>query len=488
MWGSQLLKLADGLTDSGSSHLSHWRTITMSNATTPSLAYRFSPRATLAALGIRLQGLTLFGPVRAHVHISQKTITHTPVQKLYDAFIAILAGAHGFVEINQRLRSDPGLQAAFGRQSCAEQSVVQDTLDACTEGNVEQMHRAMNAIYRCHSRGARHDYDRSLQVLDADMTGMPCGPKAAFATKGYFAHQRNRRGRQMGRVLATAYGEIGVDRLFGGTTQRSTALRPLVQAAEQTLALDEKKRSRTLWRIAAGGGSMTEINWLLDQGYQVQGKDYSSLRARKLAESVTQWVDDPRIPERQGGWVMVPPTCYHRPGHRVAVRCRKKNGQWGVGVLISTLTPHEVLTLSRQPVDREQDPCAVLLAYVAVYDQRGGGVETAIKGDKQGLGVTKRNKKRFEAQQMVTQLNALAHNTIVWARQWLTPYVPRVREWGIMRMVRDVFHVSGQIVFDHRQSISQIMLNPADPLAKGLAPGLFALLGSEFIVVNLGKT
>jgi hypothetical protein len=199
-------------------------------------------------------------------------------------------------------------------------------------------------------------------------------------------------------------------------------------------------------------------------------------------------VEDPRIPERQVGWVPVTPTVYSRPVRRVAVRCRKKNGQWGVGVLISTLSPHEVLVLARQPVDRVKDPSAVLLAYVYFYNQRGGGVETSIKGDKQGLGVTKRNKKRFAAQQMVTQLNALAHNTIVWARQWLTPYVPRMRGWGIMRMVRDVFHMSGQIVFDHRQSISQILLNPADPLAKGLAPGLFALLGSEFIVVNLGKT
>ena len=53
----------------------------MSKTTTPSLSYRFSPRATLAALGIRLQGLHLFGPVRAQVHMNQKTITHTPVQK-----------------------------------------------------------------------------------------------------------------------------------------------------------------------------------------------------------------------------------------------------------------------------------------------------------------------------------------------------------------------------------------------------------------------
>lgn len=91
-------------------------------------------------------------------------------------------------------------------------------------------------------------------------------------------------------------------------------------------------------------------------------------------------------------------------------------------------------------------------------------------------------------QQPVNRVHALAHNTMVWARQWLSPYVPRVRSWGIMRMVRDVLHMSGKMVFDHRQSISQIILNPADPLAKGLAPGLFALLGSEFIGVNLGET
>jgi hypothetical protein len=460
----------------------------MSNSTTPSLSYRFSPRVTLAALGIRLQGLHLFGPVQERVHIAQKTITHTPVQKLYDAFIAILAGAHGLVEINKRLRSDPSLQAAFGRPTCAEQSVVQDTLDACTEGNVEQMHQAMDDIYRRHSWGYRHDYGQSLQVLDADMTGIPCGHKAAFATKGYFAKQRNRRGRQLGRVLATRYGEIVVDRLFRGTTQLTSALQPLVQATEQTLELDEAKRRRTVWRLDAGGGSVGEVNWLLDHGYHVHCKDYSSTRAQTLAESVTEWVDDPRIAGRQVGWVTVAPTAYSRPVRRVAVRCRKKNGQWGVGVLISTLAPDEVLVLARQPVDRMKDLSAVLLAYVSFYDQRGGGVETSIKGDKQGLGVTKRHKKRFAAQQMVTQLNALAHNTIVWARQWLAPYVPRMRRWGIMRMVRDVFHVSGQIVFDHRQRISQILLNPADPLARGLAPGLFALLGAEHVVVNLGKT
>lgn len=54
-----------------------------------------------------------------------------------------------------------------------------------------------------------------------------------------------------------------------------------------------------------------------------------------------------------------------------------------------------------------------------------------------------------------------------WARPGRTPDVPSVRAWGIRRMVREVFHVSGHIVFAHRQRISHILLHPADPLATG---------------------
>jgi hypothetical protein len=269
--------------------------------------------------------------VRDHVHIGQKTITYTPVHTWSEACIAILAGAHGFVASNQRRRSDPGLPAAFGRQACAEPSVVQDTLDACTEANVEHMHRAMDAIYRRHSRGYRHDYDQSLQVLDADMSGMPCGKKAAFATTGDCAHQRHRRGRQLGRVVATRYDEIGVDRLFGGTRPLTSALQPLVQATEQTLERHAGKRRRTVWRLDAGGGSVAAVNWLLAHHDHVHGKDYSGTRAQRVAESVTAWVEDPRIAARQVGWVTLAPTVYSCAVRRVAGRCRKNNGQWGVG-------------------------------------------------------------------------------------------------------------------------------------------------------------
>jgi len=320
----------------------------MAQFTSSELTQHFSPAASLAALGVHLRQIDLFGPIRERVKIAQKTVKYTPLDKLTDAFISILAGAQGLVEINTRLRSDVALQAAFNREACADQSVVQDTLNACKAEQVTQLESALTTIYRQHSQGYAHDYTAAWQILDADLSGMPCGKKAAFACKGYFPQQRYRRGRQLGRVLASRYHEIVVDQLFNGNTYLRSALRLLIMAAEQILDLSEEKRARTIVRVDAGGGSLSEINWLLSQGYQVHAKDYSGQRAQRLARSVRRWLDDPRIEGRQVGWVSEPTSAYTRPVRRIAVRCRKKNGQWGVGVIISTLEGADVLNLADQ--------------------------------------------------------------------------------------------------------------------------------------------
>src|SRR5947209_4851542 len=325
------------------------------------------------------------------------------------------------------------------------------------------MEQAIDNIYRQHSQGYQHDYQASLQVLDVDMSGLPCGPKAAFATKGYFAKQRNRRGRQLGRVLASHYGEIVVDRLFDGKTQLTGALQPLMLAAEATLQLKEDKRSLTIVRVDAGGGSLDDVNWLLARGYLVHCKDYSGKQANRLAKSVADWYLDPHQPQREFGWVSEPTTAYVRPVKRIAVRCRKPDGKFAYGVLISALSAQHVLTLTGQPLSLLEEPTAVLLAYVRFYDQRGGGVETSFKGDKQGLGLGKRSKKRFAAQQMVLLLASLAHNVIVWARRWLAS--PALQHYGPLRMVRDVFHISGFLLTDASGQLTQVVLNQAAPLA-----------------------
>jgi hypothetical protein len=58
----------------------------------------------------------------------------------------MLAGGSGLAEINTRVRPDAGLQRALGRKECAGQSVVSQTLDACTGENVAQMQQALRAV------------------------------------------------------------------------------------------------------------------------------------------------------------------------------------------------------------------------------------------------------------------------------------------------------------------------------------------------------
>jgi hypothetical protein len=69
----------------------------------------FSNHASLAAIGRKVTQLKLFEPIARQVQIAQKQVCYRPVEKLLDAFMALLPGAQGMVEINKRLKSDVGL-------------------------------------------------------------------------------------------------------------------------------------------------------------------------------------------------------------------------------------------------------------------------------------------------------------------------------------------------------------------------------------------
>lgn len=215
----------------------------------------FTPRATLIGLGVRTECLRILETIGQYVDIQRKVILDSPSDKLTDTLITILAGGQGLYEANKRVRTDPALQRAFGRERCTEQSVISEMLNTCTVENV---------------------------------------------------------------------------------------------------------------------------NRFLERGFQLHTKGYSSKRARQLAESVTQWYDDPRQSRRQVGWMTILPSEYSRPVKRIAVRTRKKNGQWSIGVHISTLSWKLVDHLTGLTREQLADPLAGFLAYVHYYDQRGGGVEIEI--------------------------------------------------------------------------------------------------------------
>jgi hypothetical protein len=76
--------------------------MTLSQETT----HHYTPHATLCAIGIKLRSHKLFDTIKEHVLIKQKTIRHTPIEKLNDAFLATLAGAHGLSRDQPGLRRD----------------------------------------------------------------------------------------------------------------------------------------------------------------------------------------------------------------------------------------------------------------------------------------------------------------------------------------------------------------------------------------------
>jgi hypothetical protein len=452
----------------------------------PPTANRGTPRASLAALGAYLGGHAFFAPIHQQVQIPQKTIDHAPTDKLLDLFITLLAGAHGVSEVNTRLRADPALQAAFGRRACADQSTIQRTLDAVTPANLTQLEQALDDIYRAHSAGCRHDYAACFQVLDIDLTGAPCGPLAEGATRGYFSGRRAVTGRQVGRVVASLYNEVVCTRLYEGSIQLRTALVALVAAAARTLRLTGAQRARTIIRFDAGGGTLANLNALLNAGYHLHGKDYSGVRAATLAGRVREWVRDPAHPSREVGRVRPYRGRYTRPVTQVAVRWRKKNGQWAYGLIVSSLSAAEIVEVTEQAPEVVADPTAVLLTYVRFYDGRGGGAETTFKEDNQGWGVRRRNKKHFAGQAVLEYLGQLAHNAIIWARGWLVAREARLADWGVLRLVRDVWAIAGRVEWSAPGQVRRIVLNQASRLAQQVGMALQALVGPDQTVLELG--
>jgi len=195
----------------------------------------FSGHASLAGVGMWMNENQIWKAMEERVKIKQKVIKHRPTDKLKDLLINILAGGHAIADVNNRVRVDKTIQLAFGRDICAEQSTISETLDASTAENVLEFGDALKVIYQKHGQGYQHTYENQCQVLDIDLSAMLSGKQAEGASKGYFSGHENRRGRQLGRVTASLYDEIVCEKLYPGTVQLEKNLPELIKMAENVL-------------------------------------------------------------------------------------------------------------------------------------------------------------------------------------------------------------------------------------------------------------
>lgn len=445
---------------------------------------KYSPRASLIALGTYLENTVIWQMIEQGVQIKQKVVKHEPTDKLKDAWISMLAGAQSLVELNTLVRPDKALQRAFGRADCADQSTVSETLNASDEETVKQMRHAMKRIYQRYGKGYGHHYGKEMQVLDVDMSGLLCGRQGQGAEKGYFPNQKGKRGRQLGRVVASRYDEVVVDQLFNGKRQLNTSLKSLVQAAEAVLELTATRRSQTLIRVDSGGGKRDHVNWLLNRGYAILIKSVNWRYAQQQATQVATWMPDPCRPDRELAWCPTPLE-FDRPTRQLLIRKYTANGDCKVRLVIARLPDTLLCEQTDIPLNTEPQR---LYALAYLYDQRGGGVETQFKNGKQGLGLQRRNKKSFTAQEMLVLLAQLAHNLMIWMRNALVVAAhPRFRQYGVLRLVRDVCRIAGQIFFNEYGDIYEIRLNQHHPLAPYFARLRRTLQRHTHLTLNLGE-
>jgi len=213
----------------------------------------YSPNTSLAMIAEWTKAKGIWEKLAAGVHIQQKVVRHTPHEKLKDLMINIWAGGEGVADVNDRVRTDEALQKLFGRKACAEQSTISETVNATLAINVKEMEAVVKQVLQECSQCYRHDYEKKRMLLDIDLTGLLAGKKAEGSEKGYFSGERNARGRQVGRVLASQYDEIVCEQLYPGKVQLEASLLELVKLAENVLDLDENRRNRTILRVDGGG-------------------------------------------------------------------------------------------------------------------------------------------------------------------------------------------------------------------------------------------
>ena len=205
-----------------------------------------------------------------------------------------------------------------------------------------------------------------------------------------------------------------------------------------------------------------------------------------MAQDVTTWTVDPQDEGRHVAWVATP-HAYTHPTRQLLVRTQKRNHTWRYSLLVCN-APHSLLAgLGHVPLQKMPSDTAQMLAMLYAYDRRGGAAETQFKADKQGLFLAKRNKHAFAAQEMLVLLAQLAHNLLIWTRDALPDTPSTLHHLGILRLVRDVLTVPGEIELDAQGHLLEITLNRRYPWALSLVHAFAAPLALDGVSLNLGE-
>ena len=148
---------------------------------------QYAPLGLLLALYKQKQVLQPLEKVKT----TTKIIEFSPIDKLEQIFVSILAGCETISEVNIQLKGDPLAQAG-GWTRFADQSTLALALDSLTLMNIEQLRSATCQIWQKYGETSAHDW-RGFLWLDYDLSGLPSGRQAEGGEKGYFSEKKRYR-------------------------------------------------------------------------------------------------------------------------------------------------------------------------------------------------------------------------------------------------------------------------------------------------------
>jgi hypothetical protein len=224
-----------------------------------------SNHASLCALAPVIRDKKVFEPIHTNVNIPQKKIAYTPTDKLVFLTLGIMSGTQTVYDINYTFRVDKALLKAFGYEKCADQSVIQETLNAVTEDNISQMENALKTIWEQNNLSVslieKAQKENNTVTIDIDLSGQIASKKAEQSQKGYFSGKKNAYGRQLARVLVPETQEIVTESLYPGNTVswNCDVFKTMITKMELMLSIQSKKQRNSI-RLRLDGGFGTDKN------------------------------------------------------------------------------------------------------------------------------------------------------------------------------------------------------------------------------------
>ncbi|MCL0060612.1 transposase [Dehalococcoidia bacterium] len=180
----------------------------------------FSITGFLVPTGHYAQEIGLIDLFKEHLKIDMKTVHHTPVEKVIELFVSMIAGCPDVKTVNNRLVPDRLAAAAWCQKQFADQSQVSEVIHRITPENLLQLEEIFHKLLSQQGLARRHPVSEWL-VVDVDMTGLPVSPTSKTYEGATFGFMQKETGKGYKLTCAYTGGELG--EVLGGLFDSGTA-------------------------------------------------------------------------------------------------------------------------------------------------------------------------------------------------------------------------------------------------------------------------